>query len=391
MKRIITSILDTDIYKLYMLQAFYHQYPNATGHWEFKCRNKDIKMGFLKDQVIEQVTSLSKLKLSMKEAYFLKDTGYFSNDFINWFQNGFFLDPKLVKVEDINGELKIECKGKLILINLFEIFILSIVNELYFINDRQGSGLKLHEVMATGGKNLIKEISKLEDHPDIKFIEFGTRRRYSKEWQKQVVGLLNNVCPNMIGTSNMKLAMDLKINPIGTCAHEWTMAHLGLVDRIEQAQKRSLCVWQQEYGSKLAIALSDTFTTNSFLRDFDSNLSNSFSGLRQDSGNPFKFGDKVISHYKNMNIDPMTKTIVFSDSLDIDKTIEIYNYFKDRINVVFGIGTFLTNNVGIKPLNIVMKLMSCNNTPCVKLSDDIGKAMGDTNMIKKVKSAYGVS
>ena len=387
---IITSLLDTDTYKLYMLQAYFHQYPSATGRWEFRCRNKDIKLGFLCNQVKEQIMALEKLVLWDHERKYLKGLGVFQDDFLDWLQTGFKLDLSNLKCRcDAFGDLQISVSGKLTEINLLEVYILSIVNELYF-KSQFGTlvGLDLEEA---GNKRLDDKIIKLNKYPGIKISEFGTRRRYSKEWQDKVLERLIRECPNnIVGTSNVLLAMTHGIKPIGTCAHEWTCSHLGFVDDIKVAQKRALHVWQQEYSGELGVALSDTFTSEAFFRDFDKVLSSSYSATRHDSGCPFDYGEKVISHYEGYGIDPRTKGVVFSDGLTIEKAIDIWIQFAGRISVSFGIGTSLSNDCSVKPLNIVMKLLECNGTPLVKISDEPEKAMGDSDMIERVKKAYTI-
>jgi nicotinate phosphoribosyltransferase len=375
-----------------MLQAYYHQYPTATGKWVFRCRNKDIKLGFLAQDVAIQINDLKKLKLTDDEAEYLLSLGYFQQDFVIWLKDDFQVDLSRLQISvDNEGHLQITVKGKLTDINILEVWILAIVNELYFKYDAAANGLKEADLFSEGWRRILEKSNKLKDYPNLKFAEFGTRRRYSADWQDFAVKELVNKCPsNIVGSSNVGLAMKYGIKPIGTVAHEWTMSHLGLVDRIEQAQSRALHVWQQEYGQDLGIALTDTFTTDAFFRDFEFPVARAYSGVRQDSGDPIEFGNKMVAHYEKIGIDPRKKDIIFSDSLDVDKAINIWRHFAGRVGVSFGIGTNLSNDVGRKPLNIVMKLLECNGTPLVKLSDDIGKAMGDLEMIERVKTAYDV-
>ena len=228
----------------------------------------------------------------------------------------------------------------------------------------------------------------LKKHPRLMLAEFGTRRRYSREWQEYVFGVLNDL-PNVVGTSNVRLAMDNDTKPIGTMAHEYLCAHLGLVDNLGTAQKRALHVWLQEYGTNLGVALTDTFTTPAFFKDFGHVLANAFSGVRHDSGDPIKFGIDTIAHYESLGIDPRTKTIVFSDGLDIPEAIRIFETFTGLIGISFGVGTNLTNDLGPKALNIVIKLIECDDTYCVKLSDNPGKAIGNAKQIDNVREIYG--
>jgi len=385
MKQIITSILDTDTYKLTMQQCVFHQYPNANGKYVFKCRNKDVKLGFLAERVKEQINAMSTINLSIDEEVYLSHRlNFLSEDYITYLRNYKF-NPSQVFVADIEGELVIEIKGLWKSTILWEVPVLAIVNELYF---RETSDFKTIE--ATGYGILKDKINLIKQYPTLTIAEFGTRRRYSREWQKFVLGELVKNCPQVVGTSNVKLAMDLGIKAIGTQGHEYFSAHLALVDRLETAQKRAMHVWLQEYGNSLGTVLTDTFTVDAFLKDFDIVLARTFQGVRHDSGDPIVFGEKIIKHYKGWGIEPKTKTIVFSDGLDIPEAIRIFKQFVGRIGISFGIGTNLTNNLGVTPLNIVIKLVECNGQPVVKLSDNPSKAIGDPDMIEKVKKAYGV-
>ena len=387
--QIINSILDTDLYKLTMLQAFWHQYPKATGRWEFKCRNKGIKLGFLANQIREQLDMMKGLHLSLEELWEIESAcPYLSKDFLIWLSHDFRLDPSLVSVTDVDGHLEIIAEGKLIEVNIFEVFILSIVNELYFEHEVEKSGKTYEEVYAEGLKRLEKKVKMLKGYPRLLFAEFGTRRRFSKLWQEKEIAYLAKHCPNMVGCSNIKIALANEIKPIGTVAHEWSMAHLGFVDRVEQAQGRALHVWRQEYGQDLGIALSDTFTTDAFLRDFDFSVARAYAGVRHDSGCPFIFGHKMIKHYEDVGIDPRRKSIIFSDGLDVEKAIAIWKEFAGLISISFGIGTNFSNDLGFTPLQIVMKLLMCNGEHTVKLSDDEGKNMGNEGKIEEVIEAY---
>jgi nicotinate phosphoribosyltransferase len=389
MNQIIDSILDLDLYKITMQQAVLHQYPNAKVKYKFNCRNKDVRLSFLADEMREQVKSWSSLRLSEKEKSFLQTLDFIKPDYIE-FLNNFRVDPSSINVEVKNGaELSIECEGVWANEILFELFILPTVNELYFKNITNGQKDKYQNI---GLERLEKKLSYLDGYPNLLFAEFGTRRRFSKEWQKIVLEkiLHSKYSKNLVGTSNVGLASEYGIKAIGTVAHEWTMGHIGLVDNIRQAQKRALHVWQQEYGHRLGIALTDTFSTNAFFQDFDFNLARAYDGVRQDSGNPYVFGDSMINHYKSIDIDPRRKTIVFSDGLNFPESLNIWKYFAGRIGVSFGIGTDLTNDIGLPSLNIVMKLIECNGKHCVKISDVGGKEMGDSQTLKLVKTAYNL-
>ena len=405
---IIKHMTDDDLYKFSMMQAVFHQYPEACGEYEFKCRNKDVKLGFLKDEIEAEVKNLENLKLDEKEYDFLMSLGYFKKDYLDYLKD-FRYNAKNCDISCTpEGDLTIEIHGKWVETILFEVKVLAIVNELYFryktkddpwvskFEDQAGVLItdmdltKLGGCLAEGGQRLWEKTKLLKEYPRLTFAEFGTRRRFSGAWQKYVATYLHKECPQMVGTSNVRLAMELGVKPVGTVAHEWFMGHLGIVDDVRQAQKRALHVWLQEYDRNLGTALTDTFTTDAFFNDFGEVLANEFSGVRHDSGDAIEFGYKTIEHYKKLGIDPRTKTIIFSDGLDIPTTIKIYKEFTGLIGVSFGIGTNLSNDTGHTPLNIVIKLLELNGTPLVKLSDNTGKTMGDPEMVKKVKEAYGV-
>jgi nicotinate phosphoribosyltransferase len=383
LKPIITSILDSDLYKFTMQQVVWNQYPNATVAYEFRCRNKGVKLGFLAKYIKAEIEHWSEFNLTVHEkAYLFVRVPFLSKRYIDFLESYRF-NPDLVQISDVDGDLLIKIAGPWVDTILFEVPLLATINELYF---RHTS--KFSDIEQTGKARLSGKIAMIQAHPRMVISEFGTRRRYSKEWQSYVLQTLVANCPQVMGTSNVRLAMDLDIKPVGTMAHEYISAHIALVDNIRQAQKRALHVWQQEYDDNLGIALTDTFTTRAFFMDFDKTLTRSFAGLRHDSGDPFEFGWNAIKHYKNNNIDPRTKMLVFSDGLDVPTAIKIFETFTGLIGVSFGIGTNLTNDLGVLPLNIVIKLIECNGKPVVKLSDVKGKNIGDEKVITEIENAY---
>jgi len=385
MKPIIESILDTDLYKLSMQQVVLHQYPDVSSEYIFKCRDKGVKLGFLADQIQEEVNAMADIALTeLEEDYCKESLTFLSPDYIDYLKKYRF-NPWEVKINNVDGDLDIRTKGPWVSAILWEVPLLSIVNELYF---RETSDSKTIE--GEGIRRLKDKINLIRQYPTLTFAEFGTRRRYSRAWQSYIVNELHKNCPQLIGTSNVRLAMDLNVKPIGTQAHEFFSAHLALVDDVRQAQKRAFHVWLQEYGVDLGIALSDTFTTKAFFEDFDIVLAREFAGVRQDSGNPFEFGKNMIAHYQKLGIDPRTKTVVFSDGLDVPIMIKIFKEFTGNVGVSFGVGTNLTNSLGVTPLNIVIKLVECNGIAVAKLSDDLGKAMGSSSMIDRIKKAYNI-
>jgi len=385
MEPIIESILDDDLYKFSMQQAIFHQYPNAEVAYEFKCRNEDVKLGFLADDVQAEVEALGKLEVEDAEVSYLKSLGFFKNDYLQYLLR-YRYNPEQVVIRNWKDQLEVDIEGPWLETILWEVKLLAIINELYF---RETSDFR--SVEGEGNRRLRDKINLIRPFLTLLFAEFGTRRRRSREWQEHVVTEMHQNLPQMIGTSNVHLAHLLMLKPIGTQAHEWFSAHLALVDNLREAQKRALYVWLQEYGTDLGIALTDTFTSDAFFEDFNIVLAREFAGVRHDSGDPVRFGERVINHYQKFGIDPRTKSLIFSDGLDIPKAIDLYKRFVGRIGVSFGIGTNLTNDLGPTPLNIVIKLIQCNGIPVVKLSDNPTKAIGDPAMIKNVKEEYGVS
>jgi nicotinate phosphoribosyltransferase len=353
--------------------------------YEFRCRNKGVKLGFLRNQVREQVNALANVKLTCFERQYLEENiPFLKGDYLD-FLAAYRFDPKCVTVDDKDGDLIIEIEGLWVNTILFEVPILAIVNELYF---RATSDFD--KIKDCGEGRLREKIDLIRQYPTLKITEFGTRRRYSKTWQEYVYKELIRNCPQVVGTSNIRLAMITNTKAVGTIAHEFFQCHLSLVDRYEVAQKRAMHVWQQEYSTDLGTMLTDTFTVDAFLRDFDIVLATSCSSVRQDSGDEIVFGEKIIAHYNKLGIDPRTKFIVFSNSLTPKKAIGIYKHFIGRIGVSFGIGTDLSNDLGVDPLNIVIKVTSCNGNYVIKISDDPTKAIGDPLTIEMVKKAYGV-
>jgi len=385
MEQIITSLLDTDLYKISMMQCVFHQYPDTTVRYEFKCRNDDVELGFLRKEIQKQALAMDGMRFTKGECDYLRTLPFLTDDYVDWLENDFALDSNNVNVDEEDGHLYITIGGYWAETILWEVPLLAIVNELYF-----ATRIDDFKAIRYGRLKLYDKIQLMRKRPRMLIAEFGTRRRFSKDWQREVVHTLANDAPNLIGTSNVLLAKELGLKPIGTMAHEYISAHLSLVDNIETAQKRALHVWLQEYGTDLGIALTDTFTSDAFFRDFGVVLAREFSGLRHDSGDPIKFGEKAIAHYEKLGIDPRTKSIVFSDGLDVPTAVQIFDHFTGRIGLAFGIGTNLTNSVGLDPLNIVIKLVGCNGLDVVKLSDNPGKEMGNPEVVEEVKKAYKV-
>ncbi|MDC5409620.1 nicotinate phosphoribosyltransferase [Acinetobacter baumannii] len=385
MSPIIHSLLDTDLYKFTMLQVVLHKFPQTHSVYHFRCRNLEdtvYPLVDILDDLNEQLDHLCNLKYKEDELQYLRKLRFIKSDFVDYLEL-FQLKRRFIHASiDEEGRLDIRIEGPMVQAMMFEIFVLAIVNELYF------SRIKTDEVWAEGERRLqaklelIQQYEKSQHPNDPPFLvsDFGTRRRYSFEWQKHVVAAFHNTVPNVFrGTSNVLLAKELNITPIGTMAHEFLQAFQALDVRLRDFQKAALETWVQEYRGDLGIALTDVVGMDAFLRDFDLYFAKLFDGLRHDSGDPYEWGDKAYAHYRKLKIDTKTKMLTFSDGLNLPKAWELHQYFKDRFQVSFGIGTNLTNDMGQTPLNIVLKLVECNGQSVAKISDSPGKTMTDND------------
>ncbi|MFK3915500.1 nicotinate phosphoribosyltransferase [Psychrobacter sp. NPDC078501] len=381
---IITSLLDNDLYKFTMLQAMLHQFPQTHGVYRFRCRNnKDAAypLADIQKDLEQQLDSLCELRFLPDELEYLRSLRFIRSDFVDYLEL-FKLKRRFITVStDDKGRLFIDIEGPMIQAMFFEVFVLAIVNELYF------NTLSNDSVIEEGQRRLDAKVALLhqyadaqtqygQDTPPFIVADFGTRRRFSRRWQAHVVETLHKAEPKIVGgTSNVYLAKQLGMTPIGTMAHEFMQAFQALDVRLRDSQKAALEAWVHEYRGDLGIALTDVVGMDAFLRDFDLYFAKLFDGLRHDSGDPYIWGDKAIAHYEKLKIDPKTKILTFSDGLDLEKAWELHQYFKGRIRTSFGIGTNLTNDMGITPINIVLKLVECNGQPVAKLSDSPGKTM----------------
>jgi nicotinate phosphoribosyltransferase len=372
---VIHSLLDTDLYKFTMLQTFLHSFPGNQAVYEFRCRNKPAyPLADLKGEVETQIDHLCTLHLTETELEYLATKRYFKSDFID-FLRIFRLQRRYITVETQGADLTIIARGPQIHVMAFEVFVLSIVNEIYFRRFDQQSAL--HEGRQRLGRK-IELLCTLQEERTYPFemFDFGTRRRFSREWQAKVVRTFADELPAIFkGTSNVYLAKQYGLASIGTMAHEYLQTFQAVGVQLRNFQKAALEAWVQEYRGDLGIALTDVVGMDAFLADFDLYFAKLFDGLRHDSGDPIEWGEKALSHYEKLRIPALTKRLVFSDGLDLPKALEIWRHFADRVQCGFGIGTHLTNDVGLTPLNIVMKLVECNGQPVAKLSDSPGKTM----------------
>ncbi|WP_111896167.1 nicotinate phosphoribosyltransferase [Acinetobacter sp. MB5] len=383
MEPIIRSLLDTDLYKFTMLQVVLHKFPQTHSVYQFRCRNLEdtvYPLTDILDDLNEQLDYLCELRFQDDELQYLRDLRFIKSDFVDYLEL-FQLKRRFIRAGiDDQGRLDIHIEGPMVQALMFEIFVLAIVNELYF------KRVHSEEVLAEGERRLqaklqlLKQYEQQTDDSPFLVSDFGTRRRYSLTWHKHIVEEFHRTAPNVFrGTSNVMLAKELGITPIGTMAHEFLQAFQALDVRLRNFQKAALEAWVQEYRGDLGIALTDVVGMDAFLRDFDLYFAKLFDGLRHDSGDPYEWGDKAYAHYQKLKIDSKTKMLTFSDGLDLQRAWDLHQYFKDRFKVSFGIGTNLTNDMGIKPLNIVLKLVECNGQSVAKISDSPGKTMTDND------------
>ncbi|QQN39345.1 nicotinate phosphoribosyltransferase [Acinetobacter sp. CS-2] len=385
MAPIIQSLLDTDLYKFTMLQVVLHKFPQTHSVYHFRCRNLEdtvYPLTDILDDLNQQLDYLCQLKFKEDELLYLRSLRFIKSDFVDYLEL-FQLKRRFIKASiDEQGRLDIWIEGPMVQAMMFEIFVLAIVNELYFMRIRSDEVLAEGERRLQAKVELLKHYEKeLKPHePPFLVSDFGTRRRYSFAWQKHVIEVFNQASPNIFrGTSNVLIAKELGITPIGTMAHEFLQAFQALDVRLRDFQKAALETWVQEYRGDLGIALTDVVGMDAFLRDFDLYFAKLFDGLRHDSGDPYAWGDKAYAHYKKLKIDSKTKMLTFSDGLNLEKAWGLHQYFKDRFQVSFGIGTNLTNDLGQTPLNIVLKLVECNGQSVAKISDSPGKTMTDND------------
>ena len=371
---IVTSLLDTDLYKFNMNQVIFHKHTNLNGVYHFKCRNEGII--FTKemlDEINEQIDYLCKLTFKEDELNYLRSIRFIKNDYVEFLRLWHPIRDYVTTSLD-NGNLKIVVSGPLFSAMQFEIYLLEIVNEVYFRFQYD-----YNELLASAKERLAKKIEAFNTGKyTFKWAEFGCRRRLSKEFEGYALKELKDKTKNMVGTSNVYYAYKYNLTPIGTYAHEYVQMFQG-IDSIPLAYTNYYAMkdWYTEYEGDNGTALTDTVTTDLFLKDFNRSMVNNYSGVRHDSGDPYVWGEKILAHYRKFGVDPKTKMLLFSDSLNFDKAQEIYEYFKDKCKVSFGIGTFVTNDTKVDALNIVIKLQYVNGRPVAKISDAPTKSMCD--------------
>jgi nicotinate phosphoribosyltransferase len=377
MTTIIRSLLETDLYKFTMWQPMLHRHPQTLAEYRFVCRNDSAyPLAELLHDVNEQLDRLCALAFTEDELAYLGGLRYIKSDFVD-FLRIFRFQRRFIEARAADGRLEIVARGPQVHVMGFEIYVLAIVNELYFGRFDAAAAL------AEGRARLQAKIAQLRAfgaeparaHP-FEFFDFGVRRRFSGAWQREVVATLQREVPQYFkGSSNVALAKELGLVAIGTMAHEYLQTYQALGVRLRDFQRAALEDWVQEYRGDLGVALTDVVGMDAFLADFDLYFAKLFDGLRHDSGDPSAWGEKALAHYAKLRIDAHTKRLVFSDGLDLPTAFALHRRFADRTQLGFGIGTNLTNDVGLVPINIVMKLVRCNGQPVAKLSDSPGKTL----------------
>ncbi|MFN7096676.1 MAG: nicotinate phosphoribosyltransferase [Gammaproteobacteria bacterium] len=384
---IINSLLDTDFYKFTMMQVVLHQFPGAMVEYRFKCRTENVDLRPYADEIRKEIQHLCQLRLTRDELSYLAGISFFKVDFIE-FLRIFQLNPEFVDIA-LEPEFSITIRGPWLHTILFEVPLLAIVSEVFYRNtqptpDYEEGKRRLHDKIT-----FLKQQTAVEG---FQFTEFGTRRRFSGQWQEHIISQLQTkILENLVGTSNILYAKQFGLRPIGTMAHEYLQACQSLGPRLAYSQKFALEKWAEEYRGELGIALSDVYGIDAFINDFDLFFCKLFDGARHDSGDPFEWGEKLLAHYGKLHIDSKTKTFVFSDGLSFDLAVQLFKKFHERVNVIFGIGTYLTNDLGYPALQNVIKMVYCNGQPVAKVSDSPGKTMcPDASYLAYLKQVFKI-
>jgi len=381
----ITSLLDTDQYKASMQQAVYYLFPNDQAEYRFINRGSHKFNLLFLEQFEREVAHLSELRLTEGELVFLRrECPYLSEKYLQYLYAYHFTPSQLTYI--LNGDsFELSINGPWLETILWEVPLLAIISEVYYKTVDLTWTFSAHTQ-----KTFAKDKIQFLNDNDCDVIEFGTRRRRDYRTQSLFIDTVKEF-PNFKGTSNLHFAHKYNIPAKGTNAHEWYQAISKLIG-LKEANRFALKLWKAVYNNDLKVALSDTFGTDAFLEDFDYELASFYDGVRQDSGFPLTFVDKMLRHYCKLGIDPKTKIFLFSDNLNKEKAMEINKYVDERAKTLFGIGTYFTNDYNYqhsKALNVVIKLYKINNSSVAKLSDDEGKESGDPFAIEEVKRIFG--
>ena len=389
---IISSLLDTDFYKLTMMQCVFHHFRDAQAKYKFIYRKEYIgaKLGPISDSIQEAINQLGNLHFTLDELIYLKSLDVFQDDFLSYLKN-FRLNSKQIKITADPSHFELIISGPWLETILFEVPILAIISESYTRTIESPELISEAKLKLESKIAYLKKQAKIQNNLSaFKFSDFGTRRRFSLAWQSYVVHYLHQTIPHFLyGTSNILLSKKLNTQPIGTMAHEYIQAFQVLCPDLARHQEAGLTLWLKEYKGLLAVALTDVINIDKFLEELTPELAKQYRGLRHDSGDPIVWGNKVLAYYHEHNINPQEKLLVFSDSLTFPKMIGIYDYFHQTIPVLFGIGTNLTNDFSIPSLDTVIKLTHINHQAVVKISDTPEKLVcEDKAMLEKIKLTY---
>lgn len=374
----IHSLLDNDFYKLTMMQAVYHNFGGVSAEYALVCRSHQYaaELAQIAPALKKEIAQLSELTLSAAERNYLSELNCFSPDFIEYL-SAFRFEPQLVNVRSADGQLILRVSGPWLKTILFEVPLLALINELFYET-------RFPEIPRT----TLPPVEELRA-VGVKFSDFGTRRRISFEHQSRVIGAIKDFS-GFTGTSNVLFAMRENLPPVGTMAHEYLQAGQAIFTP-RTGQREMLKLWLREHHGKFAVALTDVITTEGFLTDFDRELAEAYTGLRHDSGDPIEWGRAMLAHYKKLGIDPKTKSLVFSDMITPAKAAAISKTFSGQTKVVFGIGSWLDNNIGLPRLNSVIKMVRCNGKPVAKITNNAEKTTSeDSEYLAALRSVYGL-
>ena len=390
---IIKSLLDTDMYKFTMSYVAWRRHRDVQVQFALTCRDRDARLAELidLDELRAQLEHVRRLRLTTTELDYLRGLGHFGDEGYCEFLSRLQLPP--VTVCRNGSDLVVTTRGDWPTVTFWEIWVLAIVNQLAATANLRRQELTRADALRTGRQRLDDKIKRLTQHPDIRFTDFGTRRRFDRQWQQEVLETLQDRIPGQLaGTSNVHLAQQLGLPCIGTMAHEMDMAYAGIYGATDASlrgsHQRQLEDWWAEFGPGLAIALTDTYGTGFFFADFKPAQARDWRGLRQDSGDPVEFGEMAIRFYQGLNIDPATKLVVFSDGLDADTIIQLHRRFAGRLTVGFGWGTNLTFDNGLPTYSLVMKLVQAAGNDVAKLSDNLDKAIGTPAAIARTTRVF---
>ena len=397
---IISHLTDTDFYKFVMGQFIYNHFPDVSV--TFGLRNRTVSAPLARiipeAKLREELDHVRTLRFTNTELHYLRGT--------NEYQERMFEEPYLeslanyqppgYELEYHGDDIHLQFSGKWSESSPWEIYGLDIINELYFREMIKNHSLFGKDVVyAEGKKRLWDKIQILKKNPQIIFSEFGTRRRFSRDWQDYVVAALAEELPQtqFRGTSNVYWAMKYGLLPMGTNAHELQMVVAGLMqdtdEKLLSSQNLVYKLWWGQYGEPLSIFLPDTFGTESFLRMIPVEMLRLWKGFRQDSGDPIAEGEMWIKVYQANGIDPRTKMMIASDGLDIETMLKIEKHFRGRLQVSFGWGTNLTNDLGFVTLSLVIKAMLANGINLVKLSNNPAKNIGTAEDVARFIRVFG--